>query len=91
MIKVKATQNFNLKDFDKLKNIQRATAKADKGTLYEGDTFECNDKMAEYLTGNNDQNISVVEIIEVIPEIKEEPKKEVKQEVKKTTKKKKSK
>lgn len=68
MVKCKALQKFNLKAFDELKNIQRATVKADEGTLYKGDTFECNNKMAEYLTGNNDQNVTVVEIIEVIPE-----------------------
>lgn len=84
MVKCKALQKFNLKAFDELKNIQRATVKSDEGTLYKGDIFECNNKMAEYLTGNNEQNVTVVEVIEVIPE-EVEPKKEVK----KTTKKKK--
>ena len=68
MVKCKALQKFNLKAFDELKNIQRATVKADEGVLYVGDTFECNNKMAEYLTGNNDQNVTVIEVIEVIPE-----------------------
>ena len=101
MVKCKALQKFNLKAFDELKNIQRATIKADEGTLYEGDIFECNNKMAEYLTGNNDQNVTVVEIIEVIPEPKVEVEKELiyvgdkttppqyKEKPKKTTKKKK--
>ena len=93
MVKVKATQNFNLEEFNKLKNIQRQR-KDVEGQLFTGDIFECDNKMADYLTGNNDQKITVVEILEVIPEepktIKEEvePKKEVKKTTKKKTKKK---
>ena len=33
-----------------------------------GDCFECDEKMADYLTGNNSINRAVVKLIEVIPE-----------------------
>lgn len=59
--------NFTLKAFDELKNIKRARRDV-KGTLYLGDTFECTEKMADYLTGNNQYGKAVVKIIEVVPE-----------------------
>lgn len=74
MVKAKATEKFDLKDFASLKNIKRANPVKNKdGSLYENDTFECDEKMADYLTGNNPLNKKVVEIIEVK---KEEPKAE---------------
>lgn len=73
MIKCEVVENFDLKAFDELKNIIRKS-KDDKGKLYVGDTFECSQQMAEYLTGNNPLRKAVVKIIEVQPEKKEEPK-----------------
>ena len=98
MIKCRVVEKFYLKDFDKLKNIERKSIDV-KGTLFVDDTFECDEEMAKYLTGKNAFNKAFVEIIEVIPkeEIKEiefpelpkETKKQVKKEAKtKTTKKK---
>ncbi len=72
MIKVEVIEKFTLKEFDKLSNIQRKGLST-KGTLYVGDTFECDEKMAKYLTGDNVLNKTVVKVIEVEPE-KEEPK-----------------
>lgn len=76
MVKVKAIEEFTLGEntkykFEDLKDIKRAY-KTQEGKIYKGDTFTCNNDMADYLTGNNDKNVTVVEIIEVIPE--EEPK-----------------
>lgn len=73
MIKCEVVENFDLKAFGELKNIIRKS-KDDKGKLYVGDTFECSQQMAEYLTGNNPLRKAVVKIVEVQPEKKEEPK-----------------
>lgn len=67
MIKVEVIQDFTLQEFDKLKNIIRKE-KEQEGKLFIGDIFECDEKMADYLTGNNSINKSVVKVIEVIPE-----------------------
>lgn len=88
MIKCKATIDFDLKDFDKLKNIVRKR-KEQYGKLYEGDTFECDKEMADYLLGANAKNKTVVKVIEVIPEKVEEPKEEIKIEKPKKSKRKK--
>ena len=69
MIKVETIEEFTLKDFDKLKNIKRFNEEKNKeGCLFVGDTFECDENMAKYLTGNNKLNKIVVKVIEVIPE-----------------------
>lgn len=94
MIKCEVIEKFNLKDFDKLKNIKRV-GRDDYGKLYVGDTFECDEEMAKYLTGDNVFKKVVVEVIEVKqPNIKDavfEEKKNTKEEpkTKKTTKSKK--
>ena len=77
MVKAKAIKEFTLKDFDELKSLERAVKENnEKGKIYENDTFICEDWLAKYLSGENDLNISVIEILEVIPEKKEEkPKK----------------
>lgn len=66
MIKCEVIEQFTLKDFWKLKNIQRKSINV-KGTLFIGDTFECDEKMVDYLTGNNPLNKVVVKVIEVEP------------------------
>lgn len=89
MVKCVVTEDFNLREFAKLKNIVRK-AKNVEGKLFIGDTFECDEEMAEYLTGKNPLNKVVVNVIEVkeakVVEEKEEKPTEV--EEKKTTKKK---
>lgn len=67
MIKVRVIEDFTLQEFDKLKNIIRK-GKEQEGKLFIGDIFECDEKMANYLTGNNSINRAVVKVIEVIPE-----------------------
>lgn len=76
MIKVRVVKDFSLKEFAKIKNIERFYY--DKvGELYKNDVFECDEKMARYLTGDNSKKEIVVEIIEIKIEKpkKEEPKK----------------
>lgn len=69
MIKCEVIKEFTLESFDKLVNLKRANInKKNKGYLYVEDTFECTKEMAEYLTGNNPVNETVVRVIEVIPE-----------------------
>lgn len=68
MIKVEViNENFTLERFNELKNITRKSV-AEKGKLFKGDTFECDEKMVDYLTGNNPLNKVVVKVIEVEPE-----------------------
>ncbi len=69
MIKVEVIEEFTLGKFNELKNITRKQKK-EEGKLFIGDTFECDKKMADYLTGNNPINRAVVKVIEVIPEEK---------------------
>ena len=68
MIKVEVTKDFRLADFKKLKNVVRVTSKDEDGMLYVGDTFECDEEMAKYLTGENKLKRAFVKVIEVIPE-----------------------
>ena len=68
MIKVEVIENFSLKDFDKIQDLERATSKNDEGKLYVRDTFKCDEKMVDYLTGNNAIKKVVVKVIEVEPE-----------------------
>ena len=79
MIKVEVIENFTLERFDELKNIKR-TAIEEKGKLFFGDSFECTKEMCDYLLGNNPKGKTVVKVIEVVPEVKEETEK-VKTEV----------
>ena len=77
MIKCEVIENFTLKDFKKLKNIIRKGKNLD-GHLYKEDTFECDEDMAKYLTGENADKKVVVKIIEVKPKkIIEESKEDV--------------
>lgn len=70
MIKCEVLENFNLKRFNELKNVTRKN-KDIEGKLYEGDTFECSEAMADYLTGNNMLNKAFVRVIETEKKIKE--------------------
>ena len=78
MFKVKALQEFTYGSFNKIKNLERHNKEKNKeGTLYAGDTFECTEKMAQYLTG--ECGYVLVKVIEIIPEeIKEEKPKKAK-------------
>jgi hypothetical protein len=68
MVKVEVIEKFTLKEFNKIKNLKRGTANDKYGELYITDTFECDEEMAKYLTGNNALNKVVVKVIEVEPE-----------------------
>ena len=71
MIKCEVIEKFKLKDFGKLKNISRV-AVDEIGTLFVGDTFECDEEMAKYLTGDNALKKVVVKVVEVKqPKIKD--------------------
>lgn len=76
MVKVEVIEKFSLEAFDELKNVVRRNG-GEKGKLNVGDTFECSESMADYLTGNNAYSKVVVKVLEVIPEEKEEVKTEV--------------
>ena len=93
MIKCEVIENFTLGDFDKLKNIVRNSNINRHGELFVRDTFECDEDMANYLTGANFKKACVVKILEVKPDIpvieetKESIKEEIKPKKKKTSKK----
>ena len=67
MIKCEVIKEFTLERYNELKNIQRRRIDT-KGKLYVGDTFECDEKMADYLMGDNKDKQVVVRVIEVEPE-----------------------
>lgn len=92
IVKCEVIKDFTLGRFGELKDIKRKMYEED-GKLFIGDTFECAKELADYLMGNNLKNETVVKVIEVTPEEKEEVKIEVKAEKilkPKTTKKKKT-
>lgn len=66
MIKVETIKDFTLNDFNKITNIQRKLIEQE-GKLFVGDTFECDEKMAKYLSGDNDKKAVVVKIVEIMP------------------------
>ncbi len=68
MIKVEVIENFTLEDYKKLKNVKKVTNRKENEFGVK-DTFECDEKMVDYLTGNNALNKVVVKVVEVIPEI----------------------
>ena len=75
MIKLEALEDFTIRKFKELRNIQRKDPnKKEDGWIYLGDIFECDEDMYKYLTGDNPYQRTFVKVIEVIPEKKEEPK-----------------
>ncbi|MBR5227521.1 MAG: hypothetical protein IKV94_02680 [Clostridia bacterium] len=68
MVRCRVIEQFTLKDFDKLLNIKRKSIE-EKGKLFVGDEFECDEQMAKYLTGSNEKKKVVVKVIEVMPKI----------------------
>lgn len=67
MIKCEVVENFTLEKFSKLKNVKKVMKRKDN-EFGVGDTFECDEKMADYLTGNNILSKTVVKVTEVEPE-----------------------
>lgn len=68
MIKVEVIENFSLKRFNEIANLERAKQNV-AGKLNVGDKFECSKELADYLLGNNPLNKAVVKVIEVKPEL----------------------
>ena len=70
MIKCKVIKEFTympISRFQELKNIKRV-GRNTLGKLYIGDTFECSNEIAEYLSGKNNSKTKVARIIEVCPD-----------------------
>lgn len=86
MIKCEVIENFTLEKFNQLKNVKKVEIRKDN-EFGARDTFECDEKMVDYLTGNNALNKTVVKVTEVVPEQIEEVKIEQKSKKKKTSKK----
>lgn len=69
MIKVQVLQDFYLKKFNELTNIERANSnKKETGRLYLNDIFCCEKDIAKYLLGGNNEKKNFVKILEIIPE-----------------------
>ena len=69
MVKCEVLKDFTLERFDELKNLVRKNVnKKEKGKLYLGDTFDCTEDMARYLSGENSKKEIVIKLLEVIPE-----------------------
>ena len=82
MIKCRIIIPFTLKEYYKLSNVKKLFNR-NPDAFDKGDTFECDEEMAQYLTGKNAKKLVVAEIIEVIPDVKETEQKEIKKETKK--------
>ena len=69
MFKCEVIERFTLSKFNELKNVVRKEGRNSEryGELFIGDTFECDENMAKYLTGKNDKNKVVAKIIELKP------------------------
>lgn len=66
MVKAKVIEDFTLRKFNELRNIERANAnKNAEGYLYKDDTFECDEEMAKYLTKTNAEGRPFIQIIEI--------------------------
>lgn len=63
MAKVEVTKYFTLDEYDKLKNVVKLEKREDN-EFGVGDTFECNDKMVDFLMGNNKANKVVVRVLQ---------------------------
>jgi len=74
MIKVEVIKKFHYEKYEDIKDTIKRKSIDTYGELYEGDTFECSEDVADYLTGNNDKNVIVVKVIEIIPERKKSKK-----------------
>lgn len=67
MIRCEVIKKFTLKEFEKLKDVEKV-GNRNKDEFDVKDTFKCDKKMADYLTGENPYNEVVVKVIEVEPE-----------------------
>ncbi len=97
MIKVEVTEDFTLARFNEIENLVRKN-RNEQGKLFKGDTFECNEEMAKYLSGDNILKRPFIKVVEILPKEKPASMKleledvkaiaeEVNKAVKKTTKK----
>lgn len=72
MVKAEVIERFTYEKFGELQNVKRINANENEdGWLYVGDTFECDEDTANYLSGNNSKNAIVIKVVEYIPPIVE--------------------
>ena len=70
MIKVEVIEEFTYRDFYKIKISLVRKTREKEGCLFVGDTFECDEEILKYLTGDNALNKTVVKVIEYKPDEK---------------------
>lgn len=71
MIRCEVTRSFTLGKYKELINVAKVGTRKEN-EFDKGDTFECTEEMAKYLTGNNPNEDVVVKVLEVIPDKVEE-------------------
>ena len=69
MVKVQAIIDFNYKNYNKIKDLQTIN-KIQEGKIFAGDIFNAEDDEAKYLTGENENKIVAVKVLEVIPSMR---------------------
>ena len=67
MIRCEVIEQFTFEEIYKLQNIKRKTGQSGN-LLCVGDTFECDEKTAEYLAGKNKSKKVVIKVREIKPE-----------------------
>lgn len=67
MIRCEVIKKFTLKEFEKLKDVEKVGNRS-KDEFDVKDTFKCEKEMADYLMGENPFNETVIKILEVEPE-----------------------
>jgi hypothetical protein len=72
MIKVKVIEDFYFGRYAELKNIVRLHDRGMENYFCKGDTFECEQDIADYLTNGNEKGRAFIEIVEIIPEKSQE-------------------
>ena len=67
MIKVEVIEDFTLARFDEIKKSLVRKGKEVQGKLFKGDTFECDEELVKYLSGDNVYKKPYVKVIEILP------------------------
>lgn len=86
MVRLEVIEEFTLGRYSELENIER-NGKNEIGRLYVGDKFDCNEELADYITGNNSFKKPFAKVIGIMNEEKNNSKKESKIEEKPKNKK----
>lgn len=68
--KVEVTMDFTFERISEIEDTLIRKYPINSKLLKVGDTFMCNKEIVDYLMGNNAKNMTVVKVLQVIPEKK---------------------